>query len=62
MDQKRRRYVLLLSVVTAGALLVMLDTPLPILIATTFLVGFMMMILTGSLHIGGSKHPDKKAE
>ncbi len=54
-QQRSRRFILLLSVVVTGSVLVFLDMPLPILISATFLTGFMVMILTGSLRLGGKR-------
>ncbi len=49
MKEKLRRPVLFLGTVAAGSILILVDVPIPVIVAGTLLVGLMMLVGTGAL-------------
>jgi hypothetical protein len=55
MNQKARRFLLLVSIVTLGSILIFLDTPIVLVISGTVLAGFIVMVVIGALRLSDLK-------
>ncbi len=52
MRPEKRQYILMISVIGAGLVLILLDAPPFLLIIGTVMVGFLTLLLTGAIRIG----------